>query len=620
MPCARIAPVKRKILILALVVGVLAVPGAAKAQAGAMLNLRTVQSDQFPLITGFLDARDSTGAQITGLEAADLSVLEDGRTIPMGQIRLSNTGLNLYVAIAPSQAFAIRNSGGQSRYDLVQAQLIDWADTLADDDDLLLSLSVPQGVPSQQAPASEWRAAFEAYEPAVNVIASDLQSFSAALNLATQPAPQAGMGTAIWLISAVPPIDELTTLGEWQSTLVERGIRLFLWLVDTPARLESDEAQALQSLAVATGGQAFAFSQEEIFPDPGTYFDALSQAYYFQYESQANTSGSHSVQLQWQTEVGAVLSHAGSFSLEILPPNPIFVTPPSRIERLPHEDDPQLLAPFSQPLEILIEFPDDFERQVVRSTLLVNGQPVAENSAPPFNNFIWDLRPFDSSQELLLQVEVEDELGLAGRSMEHPLEISTQPPASFFQSLIARGAPALAFSVVLIAAGAVFLVLVLSGRIRPPALQTMQLPEDELMEDPLALLPLPQDEELLADPDQALPMPAPRALAYLQRLDGDGMVDQSQVLPVTSEEIHIGAQAEVNQIVLEDESVDAVHASLTRLDNGIFVLADQGSEAGTWLNYAPVSQQGSRMEEGDLVHIGRVAFRFSLLPTLAKQQ
>jgi len=41
-------------------------------------------------------------------------------------------------------------------------------------------------------------------------------------------------------------------------------------------------------------------------------------------------------------------------------------------------------------------------------------------------------------------------------------------------------------------------------------------------------------------------------------------------------------------------------------------VADLGSEAGTWVNYAPVSAEGSQLRHGDLLHIGRVAFRFLL--------
>jgi hypothetical protein len=38
---------------------------------------------------------------------------------------------------------------------------------------------------------------------------------------------------------------------------------------------------------------------------------------------------------------------------------------------------------------------------------------------------------------------------------------------------------------------------------------------------------------------------------------------------------------------------------------------DEGSIAGTWINYAPVSRQGLCLQHGDLVHIGRVGFRYT---------
>jgi pSer/pThr/pTyr-binding forkhead associated (FHA) protein len=46
--------------------------------------------------------------------------------------------------------------------------------------------------------------------------------------------------------------------------------------------------------------------------------------------------------------------------------------------------------------------------------------------------------------------------------------------------------------------------------------------------------------------------------------------------------------------------------------NGAFRLADEGSTAGTWVNYTPVSHEGTRLEHGDLIHFGRVGYRFML--------
>ena len=36
------------------------------------------------------------------------------------------------------------------------------------------------------------------------------------------------------------------------------------------------------------------------------------------------------------------------------------------------------------------------------------------------------------------------------------------------------------------------------------------------------------------------------------------------------------------------------------------------SVAGTWVNYAPVSISGSQLQHGDLIHIAKKGFRFTL--------
>jgi pSer/pThr/pTyr-binding forkhead associated (FHA) protein len=48
-----------------------------------------------------------------------------------------------------------------------------------------------------------------------------------------------------------------------------------------------------------------------------------------------------------------------------------------------------------------------------------------------------------------------------------------------------------------------------------------------------------------------------------------------------------------------------------RKEDGSFRLVDEGSVAGTWVNYSSVSSDGVTLEHGDLIHIGRVNFRFT---------
>jgi hypothetical protein len=64
--------------------------------------------------------------------------------------------------------------------------------------------------------------------------------------------------------------------------------------------------------------------------------------------------------------------------------------------------------------------------------------------------------------------------------------------------------------------------------------------------------------------------------------------------------------------VIDAPSVEALHARLRQAEDGSFILSDQDSVAGTWVNYAPISSEGIHLEHGDLVHIGKVGFRFEL--------
>jgi pSer/pThr/pTyr-binding forkhead associated (FHA) protein len=81
-----------------------------------------------------------------------------------------------------------------------------------------------------------------------------------------------------------------------------------------------------------------------------------------------------------------------------------------------------------------------------------------------------------------------------------------------------------------------------------------------------------------------------------------------QIFQIDHQEIIIGSANDAN-IVLTEDSVSPHHARLNQVEE-LYQIADLGTEAGTWVNYAPVSTEGSALNDGDLIHIGRVAFRF----------
>lgn len=585
--------------------------GPAAAQSGGTLTLRHLETEAFPLIAGYLDAHDSTGARIPDLLLSQLQVLEDGQPQPIDQLRIVQPGLRVILVINPASSFNIRDGEGVARFDYVRQQILDWATSLPSNSATSLSLILPDGPLVADESVAPWIAALELIQPDFPDQVVDAQTLVRALELAAQDGPKPGMGTAIWWVTATPPIEALAALPDWQAQMTQRGIPLFIWQVDSPTTFEAEATQSLQAFAQSSGGQWFGFSGGEEFPGPESYFNPFRGAYFFQYTSRLHTAGSHEVQLQMEVEGTIVASQTLRFELNLLPPNPILVAPPAQIERSPSSQDPRQLSPFSQPIEIIVEFPDDFERDLVRTTLFVNDERVTENTTAPFTRFAWDISSFDASQQVLLRVEAEDELGLVGSSIEFPVQLLVNNPPSAFQAFLSRGGPVLAIAGVLLAAAVFFFVMVLSGRIKPARIGARifkRSQPDHQIVDPLKDSPLPAEGGGVTEVRSAISsLTAP---AYLQRLIVHDAEQGSQMFPIESDEVLIGAAKDC-ALKLDEESVSPHHARLTRVEQ-TYLVADLGSEAGTWVNYAPVSAEGTTLRDGDLLHVGRVAFRFLL--------
>lgn len=608
------------------------IPSGIYAQTSTRLSLRSLDTGQFPLVSGFVDARQAGGAVIEGLQAEDLFVFEDGRAQPLDNLRLVESDWRVAVAINPGEGFAIRDAEGFNRYEFVLNALSRWGQGMINVQNSTLSLVTPEGVASVYGPATAWLDALESYVPDFSNVRPNLQALRSALLVANQPAEVAGTGSAIWLITGAPVPEELTAIDELADQALQEGIPVFVWLVDSNALFESAEALALQNLAISSGGSFFAFSGEEEFPIAESYFDSLGSVYTFQYSSQIQNAGTHEVSLSLETEAQSISSQRLSFNLDLQAPSPILLSPPSLIQRAPSEEDSEILAPFSQAIEIVIEFADGYERDLLRSSLFVNGERVADNRSAPFTRFAWDLSDYQNSQSVTLRVEAEDELGLIGSSPEHVINLEVEPISTSVLAVVGRNLPAVGGVAVLLAAGAVFVVFILSGRITPPSLLRREkaspepISTDPLLDSPLAFEDMaraPAEPEAIERriEDRASVVAAATGLeaAYLQPISQDENLPAKDLIVLAGHEFLIGSDDEQSYFQIDDPSVEAVHSSIRRLEDGGFEVADMGSESGTWLNYAPVTRKGAKVHDGDLIHIGRVPFRFQLQKGFAKK-
>jgi hypothetical protein len=596
----------------------LVLPQAALAQGQASAVLYGVAVEDFPRISGFLDIYDEEGQFVRGLNSGNFSLLEDGRTIRPSQVELREIPLQIVVAVNASSALAVRDGQGLSRYDKAVAVLTEWAASRPADSGDNLSLTWNGGIVTSRVPPMTWRNRLEIFDPPLRASTSDLSALSFALDAALDmPVPPGGK-RAILLLSdhidnqSIPALDDLTA----RANLAR--VRVFVWILDSPDLLDHPGAQALRQMAAATGGSAFDFTGIETLPDPETWFDTLRWGYAFAYDSAIRASGQYTLSGLVSTDSLSLGTNAVSLSLSVEPPNPILLAPPAEIVRQNLEDpfDLEASLPTLQRLEILVEFPDGNERPLTRAALYVNDELVQENTSPPFELFTWDLREYIFSEQHILRVEITDSLGLSGVSASIPVDVVVvQPPGGIF-GLILRNQVALLTTGVILAGFVLLLVIFFGGqktfgriaerhRIRARQLDPVTQPVKAENEPPSS----PQQSK---NPFPWLRRKSPPPPAYLVRLTSDLQpAPGSDPIALSAPEMTFGADPTQATNVLGDACVAPLHARIVR--NGKeFLLSDNNSVAGTWLNYESIPQEGCILAHGDVVNFGKLTYRFVL--------
>jgi len=83
-------------------------------------------------------------------------------------------------------------------------------------------------------------------------------------------------------------------------------------------------------------------------------------------------------------------------------------------------------------------------------------------------------------------------------------------------------------------------------------------------------------------------------------------------IPLIGRELTFGLDPTQATHVLDDSSVSPLHARIRQDDRGGFMLFDQGSVAGTWVNHEQIGREGCKLQHGDIVQIGMLTYRFAL--------
>ena len=619
-----------RILAFLLSLGLLVFPSVpARAQTSAYAEIAAVDEQGFPQVKALLDVYDESGKFVTGLEPGDLKITEDGAPRPTGTLTESHAAVQLVVAINPGPALAVRDGNAVQRFTKIVEALRLWVEAQpaeSPDDLSLISLS---GSLITHAKPRDWFVSLDAFKPDFRNTTPNLQTLAIALDTVAATA-QPGTKRAVLFITPHmddPAID--TTIAPLIQGAVDSKVRVFVWFVDGDQFFTSASANAFKSLALQTSGSFFAFSGAEVFPDMEIELAPLRHIYELTYTSSLASSGDHALGIEVNAPQGTIVAPEHTFSVEIEPPNPILVSPPLQIKRQPSPDDPyneEALIPRKQNIEILVEFPDGHARALKRTTLLVDGQVVAENTAEPFETFTWDISQYAASGSHEIIVEAEDVLGLQKSSIGIPVSLLVIPPPGGIEGFIGRYEEYLVPGAIGVA-GLALVTILLRGRFGGAVFKKRRARKKQF-EDPLtqpvsAIAEPPVSSARNAKKSKTAPRrslwfrskPAirlPDAPAYLTRLTNGGEPATAAPIPVLDKEMTFGTDPVQSLRVLDDPSISPLHARIKRNGEGSFHIYDHGSVAGTWVNYEPVTREGRRLSHGDRVHFGQLLYRFEL--------
>ena len=615
------------VLVLCLSLGTCLLRGqsAAAQEESGQVRSASIDTTLFPKLTTFLDVRDAEGNFVHGLVRDDISILEDENTLDAITLSSFRPGVQFALAVSPSESFTIQDSQAVSRYDYLVEALQAWATARQGsiiDDLSILATGGPEL--THVTEVERWVASLGAYQSAGMEAIPGFDTLARALDMAADPSPRPGMGRAVLFITGLPSQDIGASLQNLVARASQRGVRLFIWLVASEDQFGLPAAVQLADLATHTGGSLFAFSGKEPIPDLDSYLEPLRNAYYLEFESRVNTSGVHQVMVQVDSASVQATSPVEEYEIDVQPPQVYLDSPPGEITRVaspavsPTEEvQENPLFPQTETIKITVQFPDGHPRDLTRSTLFVDGSSEDSNTSPPFEIFTWDLEPYTSTGNHVLKAEIVDELGLSGTSDEKTVLVSIEQAPSQAMASISRNRGILVVMAVLLAGGVLALVLVLGGRLRPGSVREKRRKrkrkEPVSQPVPVGSEPGGMDQrrwlERLSWPQRR---PAQKAYATLLPLSDSNEAERSPAIPISSLEIIFGSDPSRVTQILKDASVEGLHARLCRAENGVFRLSDEGSTAGTWVNFTPVSQEGTWLEHGDLIHFGRIGYRFML--------
>lgn len=570
------------------------------AQPSETITIQPPNLENFPLIQVAFQALDANNQPLPDLELSQLTVLENSSPVEITSLTSEYQGVHFALAINGNRELDVHDVNGFSRYEKLIQPIRDWTFKRTFQGEDTWFLVTDTGVANKSTGGGKpWADALDLYQPNFRLMQPDLTSLTSALQLLSQEVVPLGVDKALLYITPPPTPEQIAPINTLTAEARAAGIRVNVWMVGDALFLDNDQGGALINLAANAGGQFFFYTGIETFPDPDTLITSLGNLSMLTYHSKLQETGTYPLEIQVALADKTISGQSQPFYIEILPPNPILISPPARIVReiTAEAEQPNSFKPATHPLSIMVEFPDGHTRPLVASRLLVDGVAVAINASPPFDTFDWDLTTLTDSDEHTIQVLVEDSLGLTASTLLTPVQIEVRrapepTPWSVQQvGLLITGVITVVALVLLV------VWLVRRGWLSPQGRQLRsQLPP---LRRETAIAPL--KESHLDD----------KTSVYLLPLYVLSHPDDPAAIAITQRRVFLGSDPDQVDILLSDSTVDAVQAEII-FHAGEFWLHNLGGHSPVWINYELIGTEQVLLRAGDVLHFGNLGFRFTI--------
>ncbi|MFU8826816.1 MAG: FHA domain-containing protein [Brevefilum sp.] len=575
-------------------------PFSVAGQGDQTLIVLPPDCADFPVLATQIKPRLVPGVEAVDLRIEDLTVRENGQAVEVLSLEKEHGGVHFTLAINGDRRLDIRDAEGESPYDRIRLALNNWAAGRRFSPGDTLSLVTQEGAPVRNtSDRGVWMEALNEYQPNFRAMTPDLASLETALRLSAERVVPFGVDKALLYITPPPSPEEIIPLAALTETARAAEIQVHVWMLGEDFYLSNDQGAALINLAAITGGQFFHYTGVEALPDPASYLEGIGVYYNLTYTSSIREEGTYRITIQ--TTDGQLRGESGDFYLDVQPPKPILLSPPSAITRTAPQGwdgSPQGLTPPSIPIEFMLEFPDHYVRDLAVSRLLVDGRVVDERTEAPFDPLTWDITALDEPGEYALQVWVEDTLGLSGETILTPIQVSlvfpeTEPRVSI-ETIGVMAVRALL--------GAAALLLIIWGLRRLFKTPFAQRLAKKLFEP----RPKTTDHRPVSSDQHSVPY------ATLLPLSADNTAGERAAVDIRSRHTSFGSDPKRADLALDGAGIAGLHARLRAVD-GKFWLSDCGTTEGTWINYERIGGEPVQLHPGDLIHFGSVGFRFTII-------